>query len=479
MWRCIVDKIISQKTYWVSFRENNPDPEPFRAFIATDPLLTKIFNIVAIPDIIKAFDAYPFDEKLSEFSSISKTEIQYLYDLRSTKGFEKNLKVAEYLDWLVAVYELVHVTIWYYQTLKKLFNFSGEELTEIAVSTFREQFSIDEEFVYENNKGERYTAHAIGRKFPNIMLKILEHPGKVPIPQLHFRDKPTDEQIQYYKNNFDAGSVVQFRKFSPHAEEITYGGFDPHLDQTGLYYSNPNLKKDRIKSEKYIIEFYYQGKRIDQFDYSIRSRNKKKLLKAAKGKKEPEIRDESLRFAEDELLRLIKNFRESEGKPPEYYFSASLKHIGENIFKSESTEAVPTVFGEIKRISKRDLEHSGEKEIQTGEKEIPGGYDDKYNELKPNPFAPEVSESTYQTVEHKDCLTKIKQLICKDEIDIKILELIQDGTGNFKDSDEINYSAIARELHTYKNDVERRLVNIKRRARKNPSLKNFRTYNPK
>jgi len=42
-----------------------------------------------------------------------------------TKGFEKNLRVVGYLDWLVAVYELVRVTLWYYKALKNIGGFSG------------------------------------------------------------------------------------------------------------------------------------------------------------------------------------------------------------------------------------------------------------------------------------------------------------------------------------------------------------------
>ncbi|MDB4442568.1 hypothetical protein N9219_04020 [bacterium] len=61
-----MDKIISKTIYWDSFFENNPDPEPLRAFIATDAALIKIFNIVAVPNILFSIDTYPFDEKLPE-----------------------------------------------------------------------------------------------------------------------------------------------------------------------------------------------------------------------------------------------------------------------------------------------------------------------------------------------------------------------------------------------------------------------------
>lgn len=319
-----MDKIISQKTYWISFFENNPDPEPFRAFIAADSVLIKIFNIVAVPYILLSIDTYPFDEKLSELSSISRDEIRYLHELTNKKGYEKNQKPVEYLDWLVAVYELVRMTLWYYQIHKNRGVLSGEELISEVVSAYREKFSIDEEYVFENNKGEKYTVHRIGRTLPDIWFQILELPGKIPIAQLHFLNKPTKEDIRYYENEFDVGSVVQFKKFRPHADEITFGNNS----------SNP---------DKHTVQFYHEGKKIgENFKYPIKSRYEQLTKKySSRIDDKTEMLSEPLPFAEERLFRAALKYDPTTDVRPAGWFKANLKHLKQNYLEKISTTKLP------------------------------------------------------------------------------------------------------------------------------------------
>jgi hypothetical protein len=67
---------------------------------------------------------------------------------------------------------------------------------------------------------------------------------------------------------------------------------------------------------------------------------------------------------------------------------------------------------------------------------------------------------TFKVVSDKDDIYKIKKIACTDEMDIRIIDLLKDGVGIFEDSDKINYSAIAKEIGTYDNDIRRRIKKI-------------------
>ncbi|MFC1881935.1 hypothetical protein ACFL2S_10625 [Thermodesulfobacteriota bacterium] len=445
-----MDKIISKTIYWDSFFENNPDPEPLRAFIATDAALIKIFNIVAVPNILFSIDTYPFDEKLSEFSSISRDERQRLYDLRSTKGFEKDLKVVEYLDWLVAVYELVKVTLWYYQALKNIGGLSGEELIEMVVSVFREKFSKDEEYLYENNKGERFEVRLIGRKFYDIWLKILGLPGKDTI-QLHFLNKPTKEEIEYFKNDFDFGSAEQFKKFRPHADEITFGNNS----------SNP---------DKYTVQFYYKGKKIGKnFKYPIISRYEPLMKNSIRwiDDETKTLSDSSAHYAVTKLFFAACDFDPSMGVRPAGWFKANFKHLKSKYSEEAKLKDIKTDHSAGSYYDEEEEERKLVQADDLSKEDTDIKYRDGVVGRALNP------DETNFALDAREGIQKILEKACEDEMDRKIIKSILEGKGDFEESDNINFSAIAEELDTYKNDIKRRWDNIKRRAGKIPSLKNF------
>ena len=235
------------------------------------------------------------------------------------------------------------------------------------------------------------------------------------------------EQITQDKNHLDTKSVINYRNYRPLLDNISYGGFHPQLDK-GI------VNSEKKEGEKYLVEFYHKGQKLDHFEYSIRKRYKKSLIKAAKGEDDPEIRNEYVRIAEAELLRLVENFRESGGKPPIVYFAKSFEHIKENIFKSESTENIEKVFEyeeftpdgpvkkNVKRIRRKDLEQSG------GILSIDGRLvNDEEKRSKPND--PREPDDPYKNLWPKDAIVKFKDFVCKDKIDAKIIDLWIDGTG--------------------------------------------------
>lgn len=446
-------KVLSTIDYWEEFHNNNPNPEPFRAFIAEYPTLTRIFNIVAVPNILfSAIDEYPFDKKLSEFSTISRDEVLPLYDadIRSIYG----KKVGEWLGYLIALFELVGATIRFYDYLKKNSNLSGRKLLEHTSSAFNEYISVDKEIIYKTGKSEKLVGQRIGRILPRTLVEFLDVPGEIPkvIAQLHFRFNPTKELIRFLTNHLDFKSVLNFRRFRPLANGVTYGGFHPDLD--GGFHS-------RQEGEKFLVEFFYKGKKIGRFEYSIRKRFKKELKRAAKDARDPLTRDGYIGYAEDELLRCIEEFDESKGKPPEHYFRASLKYAPLNIYKSESTTR---------------LEHSGDKEYQIGTRKVgtlKNDWPEAESEDERNIEKHGKPSDKFEKAESKDVVYKLKKFACEDETDEKIIDLWVDGTGLFENSDEINYSAIARALETYDNDIRRRWEGILKRVNKDPALRDY------
>ena len=119
-----MDKVISAQSYWEWFFNKYQDPEPFRSFISSDPILTKIFNFAAVPDIFSTIENnYPFDEKLAELSTITKEDIAHLFDLSIRAGYSGDRKVvAEWLDLLDNLFRLVSTTLRYYENHKQRLN---------------------------------------------------------------------------------------------------------------------------------------------------------------------------------------------------------------------------------------------------------------------------------------------------------------------------------------------------------------------
>jgi hypothetical protein len=468
-------KIISHTTYWAEFLNNNPNPEPIQAFTAEDPILTKIFNIAAIPNIFYEFDTYPFDEKLSEFSTISRDDRDHLYDaeFRSTDGS----KESEWLGYMVALYELVGATLRFYDYHKRNSGLSGRKLLEYTFSEFNEHISVDEEIIYETGDSEKKVGLRIGRMLPGTMVEFLVVSGKVPkfIAQLLFRFNPSKELIRYITNHFDFKSVINYKRYRSLAVGVCYGGFDPDLDK-----SSHNQQED----VNYLVEFFYEGKKIDlkflhqgkktdHFDYSIRKRFKPLLMKDIWKAEDPIEKEEQLRYAEKNLLECIENFNEKKGLPPAFLFTKSLEHIRENIYEKESTENIPKELGkDLKRIRKTELEHSGERDDRRGSWRDDSIEDEDKKERKIEKQGK--PSDKFKEAEFRDVARKIRELICEDEIDEKILDLWWNGTGTFEDNDEkINYSAIAKELGTYDNDIRRRWKRIQNGARKHPAFKDF------
>jgi hypothetical protein len=470
-----MSKTISHTTYWSEFLNNNPNPEPIQAFFAKDPFLTKIFNVVAVPDIFSTIDRYPFDEKLSEFSAISSDDVDHLYDAQIRKTYESDKKAIEWLDYLVALFELVGTTIKFYGTFKSSRDFSSQELLEFTSLVFRNFFSIDVKIIYKNTEEEEFREQLIGRIFKEpTLFRTVEVPGEVPKVkvQLYFLFEPKKEYIEFLKTHLDFKSVINFRRFRtirPLADVVCYGGYHPYLDDIEFY---PKLGIDKIEDQKFLVEFFHKGKKLDNFEYSIRKRYMKELRGTAKKRKDAITRDEYIRFADEELFRCIEQFDESEGKPPAHYIKASLRYVPWNIYKSESTTIVPDEYDKD-RIRKTELEHSGEIEMPAEEHEtneeawskVWGGDAEERKEIS--------KSDTFEKVWSKDAIIKIKNLICKDKIDINIIDMLIDGTGLFKNSDEINFSGIADALGTYDNDIRRRWEKIQNRVQKHPDFKKF------
>jgi hypothetical protein len=278
-----MSKVLSTIDYWEDFHKKYHELEPFREFVAEDPILTKIFNIVAVPNILfSAFDKYPFDEKLSEINTIQRDEVSHLYDAVIRSIHEK--KVSEWLDYLIALFELVRITTGYYSYIKKNSDFSAQVLLEHTLRIYKDYFSIHKINICENIKGERFERQLIGRITPEAWFEKLEVPGEVPkiMVRFHFHSEPTEKRIEHLKNHFDAKSVLNYRGFRSLFDDVTYGGFDPSLDNIGRH--------SKRVGEKFLVEFFYNGKKIDDFEYSIRKRFKKELKGAA-------------RYAKDDLTK--------------------------------------------------------------------------------------------------------------------------------------------------------------------------------
>jgi hypothetical protein len=344
---------------------------------------------------------FGFEEKPSE------EDIDYLY--KAQLELADYPKAREWLHYVTTVFEMIQNTLRFHEYLKNDTDYSHMELLEIISWAFRNYFSRDEEIVYETAEGGEFYISSIGRLFVHpAMTKILTLPGKYTTGQFHFCVRPTDEDIQNLKTHLDIRSVLNYKEFGPSVYPICYDG-----------------------SEKISVEFFHDGEKLGDFKYPIRQRYNPLMNKVAK---------KDWGYAEKELRRCIDNYDPSEGMPPAPYFTTSLKNIPLNIYKSETTTVVPDGDNR-ERILKTELEHSAELEG-----------------LKS-------PDDTFKQVALKDAVTKIKESSCRDQMDIKIIDMLIDGTGSFE-NDKINFSAIAQQLGTNDNEIRRRWDKICSKVKK-------------
>jgi chloramphenicol O-acetyltransferase len=82
-----MSKVLSTIDYWEEFHKKYPNLEHLRAFIAEDPILTKMFNIEAVPNILfSAISDYYFEDKIRVAQYISLEDIEHLNNLYIETG---------------------------------------------------------------------------------------------------------------------------------------------------------------------------------------------------------------------------------------------------------------------------------------------------------------------------------------------------------------------------------------------------------
>ena len=442
-------KIISKTSYWNGLDLCSPSLRYFRNFIAEDPILIKIFNFAAVPNILHCdFNKFPLEGKMVEFSTISRAEKDYLYEVDFRKGYESNREIVDWLGYIIALFELTKITLQFYDFHKINHNYSEQELIIRTFWAFRNRFAMDEIIVRQGASGEKIFERTIGREFPSILFKIIEIPGDVPktIVQFHFALKPSKEYIEFLKTHLDKKSVENLVKYGSIVSSICYGG--PHFDSDQSFYVPAK------EIENFSVEFLYKGQKIDSFKYCIKKRFGRELDRAARGANDYLTRDERTEYAEKELKRCVKNFDGSEGIPPAHYFRASLKHVPQHIYNKFQAPI--------------ELEHSGEVKKEGNAQ---GLFEGIFKNSMSDPL--ESQTGTHEKVEHKEIVQEIKRLLCKDSLDEKIIDSILDETGTFKGSNKINYSAIAEAHGTYINNVKRHWKEIQNRAKRHPGLKDY------
>jgi hypothetical protein len=445
-----MDKVISAQSYWEWFFNKHQDPEPFRSFISSDPILTKIFNFAAVPDIFSTIENnYPFDEKLAELSTITKEDIAHLFDSNIRKGYNRDKKeVSDWLDWLSNRFRLVHTTLRYYQKGKHQFNIDDSLIREETIQSFKERFSICVSGVSEDKKGKRYNWQRIGFFLQDAVLSIKVIPG-APLDnvcEVHYLRKPTKEDVLSTKKILDIGSIENFKLFRPMTDEICYGGFLPELDQ------DPKSTKDdkRPESTRYLVRFFYKGKELKgdefkEFNYPIRKRHAEDLNKAKNLIKKVKLQNRVnyLEVEGDGMLNAVMDYNRDLGVPAEFWIKSKIRWLALDLIKKNIRIERTEVHPEIPDESKEDPFEIGE-----------------VGQTIKNDRDIEKRESEWLNEAEKAILKA-----CHDDIDRDIVRLLINDEG-WKVNRKENYSAIARALETSDNNIRRRLKKIRSRAEK-------------
>jgi hypothetical protein len=466
--------------YWEEFHNQYPNLEPFRAFIAEDPILSKIFNIVAVPNILfSAIGDYPFEDKIKEAQYISSEDIERLNNFYIETGEDpKREKEAHWLEYILSLYELVGTTSRLYRMLKKDATLSQNEIIDFINTHFRYHLAIDKTCIIEETEGVQTIKRIVGRIHPFQRLIFINNN----MLQIHFLLEPIKNEIGKIKNKLDVKSVVNFQRYRPIGpvfDEICFMG-------------------DR-RSNKYHVEFYFKDKKLDEFLYPIHKRYEKLVDKGEKDlteidqKKDMQIAP--YEFVYESLSNWSLSYDSSEGVRPAGYFKrcfdclkSEYKKVGTTTSlpfcdkdcktQKDHEEKLPCEYETAEGYCKDPNKKRNRKSIYDFERSSPGLDENlKYENGNEISRHDQFDAGQKKFIPHEQLTLKQTKIIldelCKDEMDKKIINLLKDEVGRFKSSDKINSSAIAEELGTYPKDISRRYEQILNRAKKHPTFSDF------